>query len=61
MRRGYAVVHDASGHVIRDAGAIAVGDRVRVRFADDELAAQVITTTPDRSSPQKKSTPKVKS
>ncbi|MEJ5915096.1 exodeoxyribonuclease VII large subunit [Pseudokineococcus sp. 1T1Z-3] len=41
LERGYAVVQDADGHVVRDAAALAAGDRVRVRLAAGEVVAAV--------------------
>ncbi len=38
LDRGYAVVQDASGAVVRDAGTVPVGSALRVRVASGELA-----------------------
>jgi exodeoxyribonuclease VII large subunit len=32
LERGYAIAHDARGHVLRDAGATAIGDALRLRL-----------------------------
>jgi exodeoxyribonuclease VII large subunit len=43
LRRGYAIVQRAEdGAVLRDAGQVGVGDALRVRLADGELAATVV-------------------
>jgi exodeoxyribonuclease VII large subunit len=47
MRRGYAVVQGADGHVVSAADAVAVGDLVDVRFADGRVHARAETVTPD--------------
>lgn len=41
LERGYAVVRDESGAVVRDASAVAPGARVRVELAAGRLAARV--------------------
>jgi exodeoxyribonuclease VII large subunit len=38
LRRGYAIVQRADGHVVRRAADAATGERLMVRFADDQLA-----------------------
>ncbi len=45
MRRGYAVVRDADGHVVSSAHAVAVGDVVDIRLADGavEATAEAVT------------------
>ncbi|ROS23051.1 exodeoxyribonuclease VII large subunit [Cellulomonas sp. PhB150] len=42
LDRGYAVVQRADGHVVRDPADVAAGDRLRVRVAAGELAADVV-------------------
>jgi exodeoxyribonuclease VII large subunit len=37
LRRGYAIVQQADGHVVVRAAQVAAGDRLTVRFADDQL------------------------
>ena len=39
LARGYALVHDAQGHVVTDAKAVRPGDRLQIEFADSGLAA----------------------
>jgi exodeoxyribonuclease VII large subunit len=41
LARGYAVVQDAAGHVVREPEQVGAGDRLRVRVAGGELAATV--------------------
>jgi len=49
LQRGYALVRDAEGAMIRAAAAISAGDRLEIEFADGRLAAQAIDG--DRSKP----------
>jgi exodeoxyribonuclease VII large subunit len=49
LRRGYAVLQDADGHVLATVGAVAEGDPVSVRVADGRLHAT--TTRIERSAP----------
>jgi exodeoxyribonuclease VII large subunit len=46
LERGYAIVQDDAGAVVRAAGAIAVGQRVGVRLATGRLAARVEEVQP---------------
>jgi exodeoxyribonuclease VII large subunit len=41
LERGYAIVFDASGQVLRSAQNVAVGTRLRARLADGELPLRV--------------------
>ena len=41
LERGYSIAYDAAGNVLRDAGAVAIGDEVRVQLARGRLAADV--------------------
>ncbi len=45
LQRGYAVVHDDDGHVLRDAGLVSAGDSIKVRLARGRLDARVEGTT----------------
>ena len=47
LRRGYAVLQDADGHVVTSVDAVAAGARVTARVADGWLAATVDATRPD--------------
>jgi exodeoxyribonuclease VII large subunit len=39
LRRGYAVLQDADGHVVTSAGSVAVGAQVSIRVADGRVLA----------------------
>lgn len=39
LQRGYAVVSDTAGHPLTSAGAVKLGARLRLRFADGEVGA----------------------
>jgi exodeoxyribonuclease VII large subunit len=41
LERGYAIAHDADGHVLRDAQTISVGDELRLRLWKGELDCRV--------------------
>lgn len=41
LERGYAVVHDPQGHVLRDPADVVAGDTLRVRLARGDLQATV--------------------
>lgn len=41
LQRGYAIVQDAAGRVVRSAGALAPGDEITARVADGVIAATV--------------------
>jgi exodeoxyribonuclease VII large subunit len=41
LSRGYALVFDGEGHLLRDASDVAVGDPLRIRVQSGTLAAQV--------------------
>ncbi|GHF60707.1 exodeoxyribonuclease 7 large subunit [Streptomyces mashuensis] len=40
LRRGYAVLQQADGHVVRDPGEVAPGERLRARVAEGEFAVR---------------------
>ena len=44
LERGYAVVFDAGGNVVKNAQQLAPGDAVRARFARGEVEAEVKKT-----------------
>ena len=46
LERGYAIVQDDAGAVVREAGAVAVGQRVGVRLAAGRLGARVEEVQP---------------
>ncbi|MEB3164528.1 MAG: exodeoxyribonuclease VII large subunit [Prochlorothrix sp.] len=41
IRRGYALVRQQSGEIVRSAGTVAVGDRLRVQLAQGEITVRV--------------------
>jgi len=41
LERGYAIVHDADGHVVRSSTAVSIGATIAVRLAEGRLAATV--------------------
>jgi exodeoxyribonuclease VII large subunit len=41
LNRGYSITRDATGHIIRDATRVALGDDVSIRLARGELGATV--------------------
>ncbi|MGI8732698.1 MAG: exodeoxyribonuclease VII large subunit [Pyrinomonadaceae bacterium] len=41
LQRGYAIAERADGHLLRDAGSVALGDSIRVRLAKGRLDALV--------------------
>jgi exodeoxyribonuclease VII large subunit len=47
LRRGYAVVQDADGHVLTSVAQAAVGQSLQVRVADGRVAVEVTGTTDD--------------
>ncbi len=51
LARGYAVVQDASGTVLRDPDQVRPGENLRIRLARGELAAVVPATTGRRVAP----------
>ena len=46
LRRGYAVVQDADGHVVSSVAGVTAGAGVSIRVADGRLAAQITATDP---------------
>jgi exodeoxyribonuclease VII large subunit len=51
LERGYAIVADAGGHVLRDASGLRPGDRVAARLAQGGFTAEVIGRLPDAPGP----------
>jgi exodeoxyribonuclease VII large subunit len=41
LRRGYSIAQDADGAVVRSATDVSAGDRLTIRFAEDQLTATV--------------------
>lgn len=44
LARGYAIVRDADGHVVMDAGNVSVGDELAIRLGSGEVSAAVTAT-----------------
>ena len=44
LERGYAIAHDPSGRVIRDANTVSIGDELRLRLWQGELGCRVEDT-----------------
>lgn len=42
LRRGYSVTLDRDGRAVRSASAVALGDRLRTRFADGQVTSEVV-------------------
>jgi exodeoxyribonuclease VII large subunit len=49
LRRGYAIVQRPDGRVVRTAAEVPAGDRLTLRFAEDQLTA--IAEAADQSGP----------
>ncbi len=44
LHRGYALVYDASGALVRSAAAVSAGDAIITRFADNSLTSRVLSS-----------------
>jgi exonuclease VII large subunit len=44
LDRGYSIVTDDQGAVVQDAGTLAIGDTLNVRFARGDAASKVTGT-----------------
>ena len=51
LNRGYAVVRNAAGVMVRQVAGIAPGDRLNLEFGDGRIAAEVLETGVDASPP----------
>jgi exodeoxyribonuclease VII large subunit len=49
LRRGYAIVEDAAGHVVADAGALQPGDALHARLGRGVVQARVERILPNDS------------
>jgi exodeoxyribonuclease VII large subunit len=47
LERGYALVFDGAGHLVKDAGAVSAGEEIRARLARGEIQATVRKVTAD--------------
>lgn len=48
LNRGYSLVFDTSGKIVRDSTQLASGDQVQMTFADGQAIARVVETQPGR-------------
>jgi exodeoxyribonuclease VII large subunit len=53
LDRGYAIVHDAAGHVLQDASGVASGAKIEARLARGKLAATVPQVVSDAEDPHR--------
>lgn len=44
LSRGYAIVEDVTGHVLRSSGETSIGEKVRVRLHEGRLEAEITST-----------------
>ncbi len=49
LNRGYALVFDANGQLVKDAGRLTAGEEVSARLARGRVQARVTKTEPDSS------------
>jgi len=57
LQRGYALVQDANGVVVRSAARLAVGDLVKTRLSDGSFDSRVVesgSNTPERKAKSRK-------
>jgi exodeoxyribonuclease VII large subunit len=47
LQRGYAIVMDAQGKIIKDSGDVSIGAEIRAKFANGELVAHVESRSTD--------------
>ena len=47
LERGYALVYDAEGHLLRDANQAIPGQEIRARLAQGELRSRVLPSSPE--------------
>ena len=50
LHRGYALVYDQFGALVRSAAAVSGGDTITTRFADNSLTSRVLSTEGTRKS-----------
>jgi exodeoxyribonuclease VII large subunit len=53
LRRGYAIVQRRDGTVVRQAADVAGGERLTLRFADDQLAVHAVERAAPKAAPAK--------
>jgi len=49
LERGYALVFDQSGQLVKDAGQVKVGEEISARLARGEIRATVRETTEEKT------------
>jgi exodeoxyribonuclease VII large subunit len=49
LERGYALVFDGAGQLVKDAGQVKVGEEISARVARGEIRATVKKTSPDKA------------
>lgn len=49
LDRGYALCYDSGGHLLREAGAVSIGDEIAVRLARGRLTALIEKIEPERA------------
>lgn len=54
LKRGYAIVEDSSGNIVRSHQAVAVGDTINTRLGDGSIDCTVISTNTDIRSAKSK-------
>ncbi len=48
LHRGYALVYDTDGEIVRDASRLQTGERIKARFAKGSVAAEIVDITEDQ-------------
>jgi exodeoxyribonuclease VII large subunit len=51
LRKGYAIVKDASGRAVKTAGSLAAGDRLSLQFAEGRAEAEVVGSSSPEAKP----------
>lgn len=46
LQRGYAILRDEQGHIVREAGALTVGQRLEAQLANGRISAEVRSLSP---------------
>jgi len=60
LKRGFALVRDSAGEVLRSAAAVAPGAALEIRFADGRIAATADSSPPEREKHRAKPRPPAK-
>jgi exodeoxyribonuclease VII large subunit len=51
LERGYAIVFDAEGHIVRSVRTVQPGQSLHARLADGDIGLRVVAATPGKTSP----------